>query len=100
MIVIYRNAKGDITTAQLGQPIKGAVLGFREHGTFFGAADGDVREALVAGTIIDIAAIRERLGISRAQLAERLGVTRQAVGKWETGAASPTEKHLEKIRLM
>lgn len=32
---------------------------------------------------------RRRLGLSQEQLAERLGVSRQAVSKWETGEAAP-----------
>lgn len=32
---------------------------------------------------------RRRLGLSQEQLAERLGVSRQAVSKWETGEAVP-----------
>ena len=33
---------------------------------------------------------RDRLGMSQEALAERLGVSRQAVSKWESGAAQPT----------
>lgn len=36
-----------------------------------------------------IAALRKSKGLSQEQLAERVGVSRQAVSKWETGAASP-----------
>lgn len=36
-----------------------------------------------------IAGHRKRLGYSQAELSERLGVTSQAVSKWETGAALP-----------
>lgn len=36
-----------------------------------------------------IAALRKRQGLSQEQLAEQVGVSRQAVSKWETGAASP-----------
>lgn len=40
---------------------------------------------------------RQRLGLSQEQLAERLGVSRQSVSKWETGAATP---ELEKVAAM
>ena len=30
---------------------------------------------------------RQRLGLSQEQLAERLGVSRQSVSKWETGGS-------------
>lgn len=33
--------------------------------------------------------LRRRRGLSQAQLADRLGVTRQSVSKWETGEAMP-----------
>lgn len=36
-----------------------------------------------------LAALRRREGFSQEQLAERLGVTRQSVSKWESGAAAP-----------
>ncbi len=35
--------------------------------------------------------VRESLGISRAKLAERLGLDRSTVTKWATGAASPRD---------
>lgn len=34
---------------------------------------------------------REELGISRAELADRLGITRSAVGNYETGVSTPKE---------
>lgn len=41
-----------------------------------------------------IAALRTRRGLSQEQLAERLHVTRQAVSRWETGAADPSTSNL------
>ena len=32
---------------------------------------------------------RKKQGVSQAELASRLGVTQQAVGKWESGKSSP-----------
>ncbi len=40
---------------------------------------------------------REELGISRAQLAERLGVSRSAVGNYETGVSAPKEEVLLRL---
>ena len=36
-----------------------------------------------------IYACRRRAGLSQEALAERIGVSRQAISKWETGDASP-----------
>ena len=41
-----------------------------------------------------LAALRRREGLSQERLADRLGVTRQSVSKWEGGAAMP---ELEKL---
>ena len=38
---------------------------------------------------------REKLGMSQETLAERVGVSRQAVSKWEMGAASPSPENLQ-----
>ena len=37
---------------------------------------------------------REELGISRAELAEKLGVSRSAIGNYETGVSAPKEEVL------
>ena len=41
-----------------------------------------------------ISQYRKQLGISQEELGARLGVSRQAVSKWETGAASPDMENL------
>lgn len=40
-------------------------------------------------------ALRRQAGLSQEELAERLGISRQAVGKWENGTATP---ELQKLR--
>ena len=40
---------------------------------------------------------REELGISRAELADRLGVSRSAVGNYETGVSAPKEEVLLRL---
>ena len=41
-----------------------------------------------------IAYHRKNLGLTQEQLAEKLGVSRQAVSKWETGTAEPSTSNL------
>ena len=41
-----------------------------------------------------ISTYRKTLGISQEELGARLGVSRQAVSKWETGAAAPDMENL------
>ena len=41
-----------------------------------------------------IAYYRKKAGYSQEGLAERLGVSRQAISKWETGAADPSTANL------
>lgn len=41
-----------------------------------------------------LAFLRREKGLSQLELAERLGVTRQAVSRWETGTAAPTVENL------
>ena len=44
-----------------------------------------------------IAADRARLGLSQQELADRLGVSQQAVAKWEAGRAAPRGKRLSQL---
>jgi transcriptional regulator with XRE-family HTH domain len=44
-----------------------------------------------------IRALREGLGLSQAEFAARLGVTKQAVSRWETGLSEPSVAHLVKL---
>ena len=46
---------------------------------------------ILADKIIDL---RKKNGWSQEELAEKLGVSRQAVSKWETGAADPSTSNL------
>ncbi len=41
--------------------------------------------------------IRMKLGISAAELAQKLGVTNTTVWKWERGLSSPTKEHVRKL---
>ena len=44
-----------------------------------------------------VAALRKRQGLSQEALAERLGVSRQAVSRWETGTARPDAENLARL---
>ena len=44
-----------------------------------------------------IAALRKQAGFSQEQFAEKLGISRQAVSKWENGTATPTSENLARI---
>ena len=45
----------------------------------------------------NIHALRRKSGLSQERLAEKIGVSRQAISKWETGAATP---ELDKLRAL
>lgn len=44
-----------------------------------------------------LAALRKRAGLSQTDLAEQVDTTRQAVSKWETGAAAPSMENLRTL---
>src|SRR5438270_5060961 len=41
--------------------------------------------------------LRTTLGLTQAELADRLGVSRRAVGEWEVGSSYPTAEHLKAL---
>ena len=42
----------------------------------------------------DVRTVRKKLCLSQEKLAEKLGVTRNTVSRWERGAVSPSGLHL------
>jgi DNA-binding transcriptional regulator YiaG len=46
----------------------------------------------------DIRTIRERLGLTQRELADRLGVSVNTISNWETGRSSPRRRSLEMLR--
>lgn len=46
---------------------------------------------------MDIKTLRDALGISREEMARRLGVSLSVVGKWETGDRHPSRLALRQI---
>lgn len=52
----------------------------------------------IGDDVPDVRALRERLGMSPAQLAQRLGVTLTTVVRWEDGASRPTRHLLRALR--
>lgn len=42
-----------------------------------------------------VAAIRQALGLTQEQFAEKVGVSREQVGRWESGRAGTTQKRIE-----
>ena len=45
----------------------------------------------------NIALLRRRAGLSQEAVAERLGVTRQTVAKWENGESVPDVLHADRL---
>ncbi len=45
----------------------------------------------------NLSALRKQKGLSQEELAEQLGVSRQAISKWENGLTSPEMAHIENI---
>ncbi|MGK7920962.1 MAG: helix-turn-helix domain-containing protein [Trichodesmium sp.] len=52
---------------------------------------------------MDMEALRERAGLTRAEVAERLGISETSVRNWETGRTEPTmtpQKYLEILEIL
>lgn len=45
-----------------------------------------------------IRAIRERLGLTQAQFAYKIGVTVTTISRWEKGRCAPHQKAVDKIK--
>jgi DNA-binding XRE family transcriptional regulator len=41
--------------------------------------------------------LRTTIGLTQAELAQRLGISRKAVGEWEAGETYPTAEHLKAV---
>ena len=52
----------------------------------------------ILGTRIEEARLKE--GISQAQLARMLGVTKETVSRWESGDKEPTPEHLRDLTIV
>ncbi len=48
--------------------------------------------------MIDVALMRAHLGMTQGELAERLGVRRETVNRWEAGAQPPSPLALHALR--
>ena len=44
--------------------------------------------------------LRQRLGLSQQQLAERLGVTLGSISRWELGKSGPIKPYLERLEAL
>lgn len=50
------------------------------------------------GTFGDnLAKARKKAGLSQEELAEKMGLTRQTISKWETGASAPDVEELQRL---
>lgn len=47
-----------------------------------------------------VRALRARLGLTQAELAERLGTRQQTVSEWETGASTPRRMSRRLLRMV
>lgn len=82
----------DIMSNSLGLATKAASPTI---GPSAAAADGKAAPSL--GIAANIKALRERFGVTQRELAEAVGVTENAVSKWETGYSVPRMGAIEKI---
>lgn len=46
---------------------------------------------------LDIRAIRQQLGLNQRDLAERLGVSKRTISRWETGSSQPHLVYREQL---
>ena len=65
-----------------------------------GGGAGRRRRAGVAGAGRTVEAVRRRLGLSRAQLAKRIGVSSWTIFGWETGRTRPTPQNLGRVQAL
>lgn len=84
----------DIMSSSLGLAAKAASATI---GPSAAAADGDGKAVPLPGIASNIKALRKRFGVTQRELAEAVGVTENAVSKWETGYSVPRMGAIEKI---
>ncbi len=99
-IAIRRRSGKVVLVPAGGRSVPGVVLGTMIDGSYHGEDVKAVRAALVDDSVSEWQTHRERLGLTQAQLADLLGVTRYAVLKWERNGAEPSAESRRKILSM
>jgi DNA-binding transcriptional regulator YiaG len=64
---------------------------------------GRAREAAASGASWDaerVRALRERMGLTQAEMAERVGTRQQTISEWETGARAPRPMSRRLLRMV
>jgi DNA-binding XRE family transcriptional regulator len=99
-VAIRRRSGKVVLVPAGGRSVPGVVLGTMIDGSYHGEDVKAVRAALVDDSVSEWQTHRERLGLTQAQLADLLGVTRYAVLKWERTGAEPSAESRRKILSM
>lgn len=96
---IIRRRSGKVIVVESGEHApSGIVVGVMVEGSYYGEADQAILDAIRnRPTISHWQAIRERLGLTRPELARAIGCTPQAVWQWEKRGNDPRHEYRQKI---